>query len=103
MLHRTSQITLLVLGTLWSLVLVVGGASLALSAGGLAPTLRTPGALGGLSAVFAGQFVFVVVVAGRLAPGAHRGLAGWIEIGLGAGFVLGVIGTAAAWAAGATA
>lgn len=85
---RAANLTaLLVFGTLWAGLLVVGGAMLAASARESAyAALLT----GGSTAIAAGSFVFQVVVADRVFPRVDRRLADVAEAALAALLVLGL-------------
>lgn len=78
---------LLVFGTLWAGLLVVGGALLAaVPRDMIYASLLT----GGATAVIAGQFVFQVVVADRLFPQVDRRVADVTEAAMAGLIVLGV-------------
>lgn len=102
MTHRLNLFVLIAAGSLWAMVLVIGGAVVASSPpqawGGVGPAVR----MAGLSAIAAGQFVFLVAVADRLCPGANRAVVASVELIAGATFALGLLGTIAALAAGAS-
>lgn len=102
MTYRLNLLALVLAGSLWAMVLVIGGAWVASSPpdawGGVGPAVR----LAGLSAIAAGQFVFLVAVADRLCPGANRTVVASVELIAGAAFALGLLGTIAALAAGAS-
>ncbi|MBL0920526.1 MAG: hypothetical protein IBJ10_00165 [Phycisphaerales bacterium] len=84
------------LGTLWAAVLVVGGAMVSTLGGSRWPGLGSASVLAGLTAVAAGEFVFLAVVGNRLFPASRRTLLGVGELMLGGALVLGAIGTVAA-------
>lgn len=85
--------TLLALGALWSVVLIVGGALVATRSGEAIPSLTPVLACGGVTAMIAGQFVFLVVVADRLFPRVQRRLAVVAEIILAVLLVAGLAAT----------
>ena len=89
---RIANLTaLLVFGTLWASLLVVGGALLAASAERMVYAALLAG---GATAIVAGAFVFQVVVADRLFPRVDRRLADVTEASLAGLLVLGVAMTA---------
>lgn len=100
--HRLNLLGLLVLGTIWAMVLVIGGAVVAVHPpaawGWMGPAAR----LGGLAAIAGGQFVFLVVVADRLCPGANRAVVASVEGIAGGLFAVCLLATFAALAVGAS-
>lgn len=88
---------LLVFGTLWSVLLVVGGALLSTRAQGFPPSLFPMVVVLGLTSVCAGQYVFLTVVADRLFPGVRREVAMGAEITLVGLMVAGLFAIAAIW------
>ena len=95
-MHRATVLALAALGTLWAAVLVVGGAMVATLAPVQWPGMGSAGPLAGLTAIAAGEFVFLAIVGDRLFPGSRRTLLGAGELFFGGAFVLGAIGTVAA-------
>lgn len=95
-MHRATVAALAALGTLWAAVLVVGGAVLATLGPGHWPEMGLGSLLAGLTAVAAGEFVFLAIVGDRLFPASRRTLLGAGELIFGGAFVLGAIGTVAA-------
>ncbi|MBK7404638.1 MAG: hypothetical protein IPJ41_08380 [Phycisphaerales bacterium] len=93
---RQLSLTLLALAaTLWSLVMVVGGAWLCFEGAGrwtLFPPLA--GRIGGLFAIASGQFLFMYLVADRWFPRASRAITWPLELVASLVLVAGV-----AWAA----
>lgn len=95
-MHRATVAALASLGTLWAAVLVVGGAMLATLGPRHWPDMGSASLLAGLTAVAAGEFVFLAIVGDRLFPASRRTLLGAGELMFGGAFVLGAIGTVAA-------
>ena len=102
MLRRLNLAALLALGTLWAGLLVVGGLALASREWVPGPAATGAGLAGGLTAIAAGQFVFLVVVGDRLFPGASRTVVTVTELALGLMFLLGAAWTAVSLALGAS-
>ncbi len=94
--HRATLVALAILGTLWAAVLVVGGAMVATVGPSRWPGLSLAAVLGGLTAIAAGQFVFLAIVGERMFPGSRRTVLGWGELLFGGAFVAGAMGTLAA-------
>ena len=84
---------LIALGALWSVLLVVGGALVATRSSSALPTLSPVLACGGITAMIAGQFVFLVVVADRIFPNVQRRIALVSEAILAAALVAGLAAT----------
>jgi hypothetical protein len=84
----------MILGTLWAILLVVGGSLLPTSgAWNDMPAMRPVLLVGGFTAVVAGCFVFVVIVADRLFPHVEAHIAMWTEIALAGLFLSGIAAT----------
>ena len=85
---RTMNLSaLLVFGTLWAGLLVVGGALFAATS---RETVYAALLTGGATSIIAGQFVFLVVVADRVFPRVDRRLADVTEASLAGLIILGV-------------
>lgn len=85
MLRGLNMFVLLTTSWAWATLLVVGGASLAVSPpSGLGPWKSASMSLAGLAGIAAGVFVFEVIVADRLFPRARRKLTLSVEIASGA-------------------
>lgn len=102
MMQRLNLAALLTLGTLWAGLLVVGGLALVAQAGASDDALAAPTFAGGLTAIVAGQFVFLSVVADRVVPHAPRPFVASAECLLGAAFLAGAVWTATTLTLGAT-
>jgi len=105
-LHRLNLLLMLALGGVWAGALVVLGALLAsgdLSAGSAWPSLRPLATALGVCFMAAGLFVFAVIVADRLFPGAARGVTTLVETALGLVMVGSVAAMALTIATGAAA
>lgn len=100
--HRVNLLGLLVLGTIWAMVLVIGGAVVAVSPPDAWGWMGLGSRLGGIAAIAGGQFVFLVVVADRLCPGANRAVVASVEGISGGLFAVALLATIVALAAGAT-
>ena len=96
LMHRATVLALAALGTLWAAVLVVGGAMVATWGPRHWPEMGSVGLLAGLTAIAAGEFVFLAIVGDRLFPASRRTLLGAGEFFFGGAFLLGAIGTVAA-------
>lgn len=85
MLRGLNMFVLMATSWAWATLLVVGGASLAVSPpSGLGPWKSASVSMAGLAGVAAGVFVFEVIVADRLFPKARRTLTLSVEILAGA-------------------
>lgn len=95
MLRHLTVGALLVLALLWSGTLVVVG--MLVASGSLPGWLGAAraGGLVGWALMLAGQFVFLVIIADRLAPGAHRALRAGVETCVGALVALASLGALA--------
>jgi hypothetical protein len=105
-LRRTTSLTLLTLAaTLWAFVLAVGGLWLALEGPARWPLVAPIGArVSGAVLFFAGQFLFMYLVADRWFPKARRGLTWPLELAATLAMTAGlawIVVTAAAMRAGA--
>lgn len=100
--HRLNLLGLLTLGTLWAMLLVIGGAVVASSPPAEWGWMGSATRLGGMAAVAGGQFVFLVVVADRLCPGANRTVVASVEGIAGGLFALFLVGAFVALAVGAS-
>lgn len=101
MMRRANVAMLLAFGSLWAGSLVVTGLTMTTALPAAEPSLRTPAFVGGVTAIAAGQYVFLVVVGTRLFPGASRVAVAAMETLFGALFVGGFL-VAAAWLAART-
>ncbi|TVQ64190.1 MAG: hypothetical protein EA379_02310 [Phycisphaerales bacterium] len=102
MLRWVNLLALVALGTVWAGLLVVGGYALASYGWFASGASARAGLAGGLTAIAAGQFVFLVVVGDRLFPGASRVSVMVAELGFGSLFVIGAAMTAMSLVFGAT-
>lgn len=93
LVHRTTTLLLVALGTLWAMILVVGGLMVLGEVGPTGGGLARAGVAAALTAVAAGQFVFLVVVGDRLFPEARRSVAGRAEALFGGLFCVGAVAT----------
>lgn len=98
--HRLNLLGLLALGTLWAMVLVIGGAVVAAAPPSAWGWMGGAARLAGLTAIAGGQFVFLVVVADRVCPGANRGVVASVEGIAGGLFALGLVGVVVALTVG---
>lgn len=90
------------LGTIWAMVLVIGGAVVASHPPAAWDWMGPAARFGGFAAIAGGQFVFLVIVADRLCPGANRGVVASVEGISGGLFALSLAGTLVALAVGAS-
>jgi len=98
-----SLAALTAVATFWAAGLVVAGLWLVFSLGPRWPMFSSAATMGGLTAIAMGLFVFMFLVADRLFPAAGR-LVGWmIEVVVVAAFCVGLVATAWALWAGASA
>lgn len=84
------------------MVLVIGGAVVAASPPSAWHWMGSAARFGGFAAIAGGQFVFLVVVADRLCPGANRAVVASVEGISGGLFALSLLGTLVALAVGAS-
>ncbi len=101
MLRGLNMFVLMATSWAWATLLVVGGASLAVSPPtGLGPWKGKIVVLAGLAGVAAGVFVFEVIVADRLFPKARRPLTLSVELFSGAFMLIFTAAAVFVWVSG---
>lgn len=88
--RRLSRAATGVLGLVWALTMGVGGGLMMLAASGAAPWLQSTLLWAGCTGVLAGVFVFQLLVADRLFPGADSGLVRNVEASFGVAIMVGL-------------
>ena len=88
---RISRALTRIVGLIWALAMSVAGGLMMLGASDAAPWLTTTLMLAGLTGIVAGVFVFQIVVADRLFPGADPRLMRNVEAVLGVGVMIGIV------------
>jgi len=91
MVRRINLALMLLFGSLWAGLLVVGGAMLSTQGAATWPGMQNVVVAAGLSGVAGGFFVFSVIVADRIFPHAHRGLVIGLETLSGLALLFGLL------------